>query len=504
MRPGPFSLSTCSVGREWAGISVCAAHAVIMNDFIKPSRASRKLPIPMALGYLKPTVIALALAGLTLAAQADSGTTPPSSTPADPPASQPDAPAETFQVHGQFTNVAQRHPAFRSPYQGANSLPPVEPTMETADITLFVGLRLGQHTELYVNPEIDQGFGLANTLGVAGYPSGEAYKVGTWTPYYRTPRAFIRQTWALPGTRSPVASDANTLAGLRPDNNLTLTVGKFSVVDIFDANAYAHDPRGDFLNWSIVDSGAFDYAADSWGFTLGAALEWNQGDWSLRGGYFALSTSPNSETLDTTFAQHSWVLEAERRFNALGHPGRVRALAFVDHARIGRYDEAVALALGSGSTPDTALVRRTGNKAGYGVNLEQAVTDDVGVFARLSANNGRFETFDFTDINRSASAGLSVRGARWGRAQDTVGIAGAFNALSSAARAYFAAGGMGPLIGDGQLPHYAQERILEGYYAMQVTPALTIAADVQSIANPAYNADRGPVRVYGTRLHTQF
>jgi high affinity Mn2+ porin len=447
----------------------------------------------------------LAATGLALNAHADSDPVQVSTgNVTTPPAGESTGEAEQFSVHGQFTNVTQKHPPITAPYQGPNSLRASEQAMETGDVTLYVGIKLWSGGELYVNPEIDQGYGLSNTVGIAGFPSGEAYKIGNWTPYYRMQRAFVCQTFALDGAQSKVESAPNALAGNKPDNNVTLTVGKFSVVDIFDTNVYAHDPRADFMNWSIIDSGAFDYAADSWGYTVGAAMEWTQGDWTLRGGYFALSTAPNAETLDTSFRQNSGVAEIERRFKLMGRPGAIRALAFVDRGRIARYEDALALATTTHTVPDVALVRRAGSKAGYAVNLEQEIADGVGMFARTSTDNGKDEAFEFTEINRSVSAGLSFKGNHWGRPGDTFGAAAVINGLSEQARAYFAAGGNGILIGDGRLPHYGNERIFETFYSGHINKSLSIAADFQYIWNPAYNPDRGPVTVYGLRLHAKF
>ena len=192
----------------------------------------------------------------------------------------------SWNLHGQFTTDTQFHPAFTSPYQGANSLDAGNSGRQTSDLTVFAGWRPWQGAGVYVNPEIDQGYGLSGTLGVAGFPSGEAYKVGARNPYFRLPRAYLRQVWATDPQSgdTAVADGANQLAARIPDDNLTVTAGKFSVVDIFDANRYAHDPKADFQNWALIDAGAFDYAADAWGFTYGAALEWTRAWWTLRGG----------------------------------------------------------------------------------------------------------------------------------------------------------------------------------------------------------------------------
>ncbi len=416
------------------------------------------------------------------------------------------APAAVANLHGQFTTVVQYHPAFTSPYRGPNSLDPGNSGRETVDLTLFGGLRLWRGAAVYADPEIDQGFGLDDTLGAAGFPSGEAYKVGARRPYFRLPRAFVRQVIDLAGDGTPTAlpSAANQLPQTQAADNVTLTLGKFSVVDIFDNNAYAHDPRGDFLNWSVIDAGAFDYPADAWAFTYGAAAEWTQAWWTLRGGAFALSQRPNSRDIDGGFHQFGLIAEAEERHTLLDHPGRLKVLAFVNRGRMGRYDDAVALAQARGGVPDTARVRRYASRPGGVLGLEQELGADLGAFARFSANEGAQEAFEFTEINASASAGLSLAGTRWRRPADRLGGAVAVNAMSSAAQRYFAAGGLGILIGDGQLPHYGREKIVETYYAAALGPVITLSADLQRIVDPAYNRDRGPVTLAALRLHAQF
>ncbi len=411
---------------------------------------------------------------------------------------------ETWGMYGQFTGVSQYHPAFAAPYTGQNSLSPGAANPETTDLTLFAGMRIGSG-ELWINPEVDQGFGLSNTLGVAGFPSGEAYKVGANSPYLRLPRVFYRQVVNLGGEEQNIEPAANQLRRTQTANNVILTIGKFSVVDVFDTNTYAHDPRADFFNWSIVESGAFDYAADAWGYTKGASVEWTESWWTVRGGFFDLSNIPNTTVLDHTFAQHEWVSELEERHQLWGHPGKAKLLGFINQGRMGSYTDALQLALQTNSTPDTSLVRRGSSRSGFAINLEQELASDLGAFARASANQGSKEAFDFTEINKSVSAGLSLKGNRWGRNDDTVGLAVVANGLSSAARSYFAAGGMGILIGDGQLPHYGLEKIMETYYsyAMPAVDHLILTLDYQYVVNPAYNQDRGPVNFFGVRLHKE-
>lgn len=411
---------------------------------------------------------------------------------------------EVWSLHGQATFVDQYHPAFRALYTGPNSLDPGSRGNETFDMTLYAGVRLWDGGEAYANPEIDQGFGLSNTLGAGGYPSGEAYKVGKSSPYFRLQRLFVRQTFDLGGTVERVEPDANQLGGTRTSDNIVLTAGKISLTDIFDINTYAHDPKNDFLNWSLIDAGAFDYAADAWGYSYGIAAEWTQDWWTLRAGVFDLSRIPNTTELERDFSQFELVAEAEIRHMLWGEPGKVKVLGFVNRGQMGSYSDAVALAEATDSPPDMALVRRYASRPGISLNIEQQIAENVGVFARASLNDGSKEAFEFTEINRSVSAGVSLKGAGWGRPDDTVGVAGVVNALSDSARDYFAAGGLGILIGDGQLTHYGTERILEAYYSASLAGWLAASADYQFIGNPAYSGDRGPVSILGVRLHAQF
>ena len=220
---------------------------------------------------------------------------------------------ETWAVHGQATNVWLLQPAFRSPYRGPQSLSPAANGRETVDATLYAGIRPWPGAEIWINPEVDQGFGLSDTFGVAGYPSGEAFKVGKVDPYFLVQRGFLRQTVDLGGETEKLDPDLNQLGGTQTANRLVFTIGKYSIVDIFDTNKYAHDPRNDFFNWSIIDQGAFDYAANSWGFTYGGAAEWYQDWWTARAGVFDLSQAPNSDKLSPGFAQGQFVAELEER-----------------------------------------------------------------------------------------------------------------------------------------------------------------------------------------------
>ena len=406
--------------------------------------------------------------------------------------------------HGQATFTWQGYPAFRSPYEGAQSLPGGGQGRETADATLYVGVRLWQGAEFWINPEIDQGFGIAQTLGVAGYTSGEAYKLGTDNPYTRVQRYFVRQTIDLGGETRKVDAGLNQFAERQTANRLVLTVGKFSVADIFDNNKYAHDPRNDFMNWSVVDTGTFDYAADPWGYTYGAAAEWFQGNWTLRGGLFDLSIVPNNIQLDPTFQEFQWVGEIERRYDLWGHRGKIAVTGFLSRARMGSFENAIALATVTGGSADIAAVRQYQGRGGVSMNIEQEITSDLGAFIRAGWADGNVEPYEFTDIDRTVAGGVSLSGKQWGRPDDTVGVAGVVNGIASVHQAFFNAGGLGILIGDGQLPNPGLEQIIEAYYSYALTASTRLSADYQFIVNPAYNTQRGPANVFAGRLHAQF
>jgi len=415
----------------------------------------------------------------------------------------PSVTEERFAIHGQFTYVEQGTDSFRAPYAGPNSLSPNQ-GRETTDLTLYGGARLWSGAEIWINPEIDQGFGLDDTLGVAGFPSGEAYKVGKNQPYLRLPRLFVRETLDLDGDREAIEAGANQLAGFHSTNRWVFTVGKFSVADLFDANQYAHDPRNDFLNWAAIDTGSFDYAADAWGYTVGAAAEWYQGEWTARFGLFDLSNVPNSVHLEPGVHEFQIELELEKRHEIFGHAGKVLITAFDSRGRMGLLDEAVQIAQATGNPVDIAATRQLRDRVGADLNLEQELAQDLGMFARIGKAAGNVETYEFTEIDRTLTAGLSLKGSRWGRTDDTVGLAGIVNHISAAREEFLNAGGLGVLIGDGQLPHPGPEQILETYYNLGLVPQAHLSLDYQFVKNPAYNRDRGPVSIFAVRFHAQF
>src|SRR5882757_7579908 len=394
-----------------------------------------------------------------------------------------DPESDRWEIHGQSTFLPQGYPAFHAPYTGTNSLTPAPQAQATWSNSLFLNARLWDGGEVYFNPALLQGFGLNDTVGLAGFSSGEAPKSNFPYPHYNTSRLFVRQTFGFGGEQEELASGPTQLAEKVDVSRLTIQAGKFAVLDVFDGNAYAKDTRKDFINWSMWAPGAFDYSADKVGLSYGVTAELNQKQWALRSGYFLMQSTSNSNSFDTNvFERGTYVLELETRYSLFSQPGKLRTIAWLNSAYSGSYRE----------TLDNPAF-----------NLEQALTDDIGFFSRWSWNDGKTEIMAFTDIDASLSLGTSIKGTKWGRPDDTVGIGGAINSLSKDHRDFIAAGGLGILIGDGAL-NYRPERILETYYAFALTKQLTLTADYQLITNPAYNADRGPVHVFSGRFHGEF
>jgi high affinity Mn2+ porin len=410
----------------------------------------------------------------------------------------------SWNVHGQLTLIEQGYPAFRSPYQGTNSLTGASQIQNTTSATAFVGYRPWDGTEVYINPELMQGFGLNNTLGVAGFPNGEAQKSNFPMPRIDIARVFVRQTFGLGGEQETIEDGPNQLAGKQDISRITVTAGRFAVLDIFEGNSYSHDPRVDFLNWNMYCCGSYDVTMDKIGYTWGAAAELNQKSWAIRAGYFLVPAVSNANSYDIHISERGeYIGELELRYSLFSQPGKFRLMGWANIANMGGYADALAMPVTTPDYPDITQTRHVRTNYGFVANLEQAITADLGIFSRASWSPGRVELIGWTDCDESLSFGAVLKGSAWGRPDDKIGVAGVVEGLSSIARAYFAAGGLGILIGDGQL-NYRPERILEAYYAYSVNKWATFTFDYQFIDNPGYNADRGPVSVFSGRLHAQF
>lgn len=434
------------------------------------------------------------------------------SSPTPPPVlvetvkSPSEARQQDFDLKGQLTYIGQLKPNFRAAYTlpGFSSLSSSKEESHSVTATAYLGVRLWPGAEAYINEEMVIGVPFSNLAGLAAVPNTELQKASGPAPIFYMPRAFVRQTWGLGGETQQAESGINQLAGALQSRRLVLSAGKLSVMDIFDGNAYAHDGRKDFFNWVNVAGGAFDYAADVRGYSIGAAIEYYRDEWVFRAGRFMVPRQSNGLQLNYSVMKfHGDQVEMEHAHELAGMPGKARLLFFGNRELAGRFDDALAWAAQRGGTPDVANVRRPDTKRGFVLNLEQSLARDLGVFTRLSRNDGKTEMFSYTEVERSVQLGASLRGDRWGRHGDTLGAAWTVNGLSMAHRAYLTAGGTGFLIGDGKLA-YRPETLSEIYYSVPLGKTQWLTADWSHIANPAYNADRGPVNVFGVRIHAEF
>jgi high affinity Mn2+ porin len=430
--------------------------------------------------------------------------------PATQPASAPAAPipaaseVEEFSVHGQGTVVSQHHDVFPAPYTAHMDVPRHEDWKTSVTGTLFIGARLPwAGGEFYLDPEISGGEGIGGVTGIAGFPNGEISRVTTPEPKVNMARAFLRQTFSLGGQREHIDSDQNQLAGYRDASRFTLTLGKVAAPDFFDNNAYSHDPRTQFLNEGLMENGAWDYPADTRGYAYGGAAELIEPNWALRYGVFTMPKTANGGTIDWNFPKAiGQAIELEERWSIRERPGAVRLMPWLNVAHMGNYGQAIAHPGPAG--PDVTLSRTYSIKYGLGVSAEQGLTSDLGIFGRLGWNDGHTETFAFTEIDRTASVGLSMKGTRWHRPDDVAGVAVVVNGLAKDHRDYLGAGGHGFIIGDGRLPHYALEEIGEAYYLIKVYDHVFVTGDFQVVDHPAYNRDRGPIVIAGVRVHAEF
>lgn len=426
-----------------------------------------------------------------------------------------DVKTERYSVHGQTTNVVQALPPFPAKYDGPGSFPSQGVGNVLSQNNLFMGLRLWEGGAAYLNPEIDEGYGPNNALGAAAYPNGIAQKIGRAAPYMRFQRYFLRQVIGLggdpahdpdEGSRSEVLESVqNQVSGRVDRDRIVITLGKFAVGDVFDDNVYAHDPTTGFLNFAFNSMGGFDYAADAWGYTHGLAVEWKQNWWTLRGGVFQLSSVPNGPLIEQQlFRQYMGVTELETRYELLGQPGAIKFLVYGDNGRFAKYDDAIRLALASGTPPpDLSAARERHFKPGGGINIKQQIVENLGFFLRASMSDGRYEIVDYTDIDRQLSFGLVADGAAWGREDDEIGLAGAFSGLHGDHVRYLALGGPGVFINDGALS-YGGEKNMEAYYKVGFGKNMDATFDYQLIVNPAHNLDRGPVNLFALRLRAAF
>ena len=408
---------------------------------------------------------------------------------------------ESWNAHFQTTYIRQVQPAFHSPYEGPHSLRGEPGASYSLTGTASFGLRLGESTEAYLDPEVAQGVPLSGLGGLAAFPNGELAKTSGASLKLYLARAFVRHTFELGGDATPVDSDANQLKSSYDAHRVVVTVGKMSVLDLFDASTYAHDPRTQFMNWSLMTYGAYDYPADARGYTNGLAVDYDDGPWTLRAARFAEPQKPNGLPLDNGLLHHFGdQVELVHTHSFGSYAGALRVLAFRSRAIMATYEDALAAAP-AGTAPSLDAVRTGAHvKTGVGVDAEQQVASDLGVFVRAMRADGKTETYAFTESDASLSAGLQLQGKRWSRDKDVVGLAVGADAISSAHREYLERGGLTSFLGDGTL-RYGRERMAELYYSAELGAGFTLTADAQRVVNPGYNMDRGPAAFYALRLH---
>ena len=414
--------------------------------------------------------------------------------------------SEDWSAKFQATYIWQYKRPFAAAYSGLNSLSSEREKSYSFSSTGFLGFRPWTGGEFYINPQVSQSAPFSNQTGLGGFTSGDLSATHEGPPpTFSLTRIFMRQTWGFGGDKEDIESDANQLARRVDGRRFVLTAGYLYVLDLFDDNAFSHDLRTQFMNWSLFTQGAYQYAADAYGRTWGLALAYHYDDWAIRAGRFMQPKVPGERPLDTRIFRHYGdQLEVERSHEIAGQPGVVRLLAFRNRAVMPRFQDALDFASANGGTPDIDDVRNSEQiKYGFGLNAEQNLTPNVGVFARASRSDGKTASYTFAEIDRSISAGVSVQGSAWARREDTLGVGVVRNELSRLHREYLAAGGLGVFIGDGRI-NYRPEAIFETYYSVNVFRNAWVTFDFQRIRNPAYNADRGPVSVGSVRLHAEF
>ena len=410
---------------------------------------------------------------------------------------------QRFNFHFQQTIITQYKPSFSAPYSGQNSLLTTSETQSSITSTLFGTARLWKGAEAYFNPEISGGAGLSKTLGVAGFPNGETFRVGSAEPKIYIARLYFKQNFEWGTEKDTIKDDVNQLAGLKSKRYFSIAVGKFGMADFFDGNEFSHDPRTQFMNWALMDNAGWDYPANTRGYTLGATAELGQPTWTLRFAFTLVTTEANMSTWDAKIGRaNTQTLEFEKRYQLSGQKGTLRLLAFTNNGKFGNYRDAITQNPSAPNVDSTQAYGR--HKYGFGINADQYLTKDFGVFAKASYNDGHTETWFFTEIDRSLTFGAMLKGTSWKRSDDELGLAFIANGLSADHRDYLAAGGYGFLIGDGRL-NYSPELIAELYYKVNAfQKKFWLTPDYQFILHPAYNADRGPVNVFGIRAHVEF
>src|SRR6516162_3449059 len=428
--------------------------------------------------------------------------------PDDPlPTMLPRIESDRLWLSGQSNFIFQTHPPFPAAYSGENSLNPNYEKATSRVLTLYTGIRLNDSTEFLVDVEEAGGEALSTGLGLAGNTDLDIVRNPSLSKAPYLARGMIHKVFAL--SKDKVLNDRNVLSLFKelPRRRLEIRFGKFSMVDFFDQNSVGSDTHFQFTNWTVDNNGAYDYAADTRGYTVGVTADYEDRNWGFR---FAEGLMPRvANGIDLVWKP--WQAHAEnfeyewRRGLIPGKPGVIRLLAFTNYANMGVYREAIAqFAAGLVPRPDiTNHPWHITRKYGLGINLEQNVARNLTAFARFGWDNGKTESFAYTEVDQTFAGGLGANGALCDRRHARAGGAVVTNDISKDHQIYLADGGLGFLLGDGAL-RYGRENIVEAYYTAHVWRGIYIAPGLQHINNPGYNQDRGPVLVPSLRLHVEF
>jgi hypothetical protein len=409
-------------------------------------------------------------------------------------------------LDAQATLVGQKLDHLHSSYAGSLSLPASGDQAVSRTFGVYFGMRLPAHVAFYLDTELFTGGGINKGTGLAGYVNGDVVRAGPGSGSKQRPyiaRAYLDWNWPLGATSAPVARAQDQLPGTLATQRIELKLGRLALADDFDKNRYANDTRHQFMNWDFINAAAYDYAADTRGYTDGFIAAWVQPHWTLRYGLYQMPLLANGQALAGPLGR-ARAEQIQLSLRPFGSDGFVlRLLAFRNIAQMGSYAQALAVAASGGTTPDIIANDRYGRrKHGYVINAELPLADagDTGLFARWAWNDGHNQSFAYTEADRALSVGAQLSGVHWRRSGDQIGVAVDFSGLASAHRAYLAAGGCGFMLCDGALD-YGRERVVEAYYRLQFGHNLQLSPDLQWIANPGYNHARGPARVVGLRMH---
>lgn len=415
-------------------------------------------------------------------------------------------------IHGQTTYINQRYNNFTSSYSGQNSLSELKSMSYTWSGTLFLGARLAPNTDIYFNPEVISGVPFSGLVGLGGFTNGEGSKAAGLNAKFYSARAFLRHTINQEGNKVVLENDANQITQTVSSNRVVITAGQFSTLDIFDDSRYAKDPRIQFMNWGNMTYLAYDYAADARGYSTGLAGEWYLDNWVLRASRMLAPKNPNGRDLSwQIFNTYGDQIEVERQHHIADLPGKVSVLAYRNRMMLARFSDATNYVIANNAQGTQAINNVRTNyqyKTGIGINGEQALTKNLGIYGRAFTSDGHTETMSFTEADNSVSIGMGLNGTSWQRPSDTVGISMMQNGLSSFRRGYLQAGGISYFIGDYASPNqtisYRPERIGEVYYNALVVKNVLAGLNFQHISNPAYNSARGPVNILSFRVHAEF